>query len=97
MAFDRTIYNTSVDSDNFETLTTSTTAVVSQPLGTSRVLVVAVGADVFIDIGGEPDADASPAVVPAGYPIMFGVHNPGVDRVSVKTVSGTGHVTLYHL
>ncbi len=96
MAFDKTLFDTSVDADTFETLQTSTTPVVSREITTSRVLIVAVGADIFVDVGADPDVEASPAVVPAGYPIMFGIHNPGVDKVSIKTVSGAGWVTLYY-
>jgi hypothetical protein len=97
MAFDKTLHNTSVDSDLFETMATSTTPAESATLQTSRVMIVAVGADVFVDIGSEPDVETSPAAVPAGHPVMFGVHNPGVDKVSIKTVSGTGWATLYYV
>jgi hypothetical protein len=97
MPFDKTLFNTSVDSDKFETLQTSSSPVQSAPLETSRVLIVALGADIFVDIGEQPDVDASPSAVPAGHPIMFGVHNPGVDSVSIKSVSGAGWVTLYHV
>ena len=97
MPFDKFVHSTTVDADRFETLETSATPVTSQIIGTSRVLVVAVGADIFIDIGTSPDVATSPAVVPAGQPILFGIHNPGEDTASIRSVSGTGWVTLYQI
>lgn len=98
MPFPITVMDTSVDADRFETLTVNTTAqTTAQAITGARVLIVA-NVDIYVDIGTDPNVDTSYSLVPAGYPIMFGVHNPYVDKVSVKTVSaGTGVVTFYHI
>jgi hypothetical protein len=97
MPFPITIFNTSVDADRFETLDVTTTPVTSQnPISGARVLIVS-NVDIYIDIGLEPDVSTSYGLVPAGTPIMYGVHNPHQDKVSIRAVSGTGVVTLYHI
>jgi hypothetical protein len=90
--------NTTVDLDEgkYETLQTSTTAQTSGAVNAGTVLIVASGADVLVDVGPTPDCTAQFAVVPVGPTgVQVWLTNPGVDKVSVRTVSGTGYVTLY--
>lgn len=97
MPFPISIFDTSVDADRFETLEVTTTAQTSvNPISGARVLVVS-NVDVYIDVGLEPDSTTSFGLVPAGYPIMFGVHHPHEDKISVRTLVGTGVVTIYHI
>lgn len=97
MPFPITIFDTSVDADRFETLEVTTTAqTTANPISGARALIVS-NVDIYIDIGTDPDATTSYGLVPAGHPIMFGIHNPHQDKISIRTLSGTGVVTIYHV
>lgn len=98
MPYSRTLFDTTVDPDSFETLEVSATPVTTtNPIPGCMVLVVAVGTDIFVDVGINADVEQSKSVVPAGYPIMFGITEYGAS-VSIKAVgNGTGWVTLYYL
>lgn len=97
MPFPITIFNTSIDADRFETLEVDATAKTTvQGITGARVVIVST-VDVYVDVGLTPDATTSYALVPARCPLMFGVHNPYDDKVSVRTVSGSGIVTVYHV
>lgn len=97
MPFPITVMDTSIDSDRFETLDVTTTKQTSaQAITGARVIIVST-VDVYVDIGTDPDCDTSRALVPARTEMMFGIHKPYEDRVSVKSVTDNGVVTIYHV
>jgi hypothetical protein len=83
-----------------QTMETSTTPVTSDQIATRFIYITAIGDDHLVDFGEAPGATMTSAIVPKGATLLFNTEQftltDGDFVVSVRAVSGTGMVTIYH-
>ena len=78
--------------ETFSTGTTAKSSTLEFDTSVSFVAVTVVGADVLVDF--EKTADNTSQLAPAGQTTIFEIHSDPTCTVSVKTVSGSGLVTV---
>lgn len=65
----------------------------ARPMGPERAVIIVSGADCFIKFGDDPVADETSALATVGTELAFTYGS--AKKLSVRSVSGTGHITVY--